>query len=56
MFGFTSTYALSIGFLENDITWIVCAFMIPHAIATVYISKRAVVYFGEWRTLKIAFF
>lgn len=56
MFGFTSTYAISIGFSESELTWIVCTFMIPHAIATIYISKRAVLYFGEWKTLKLAFF
>lgn len=55
MFGFTSTYALQIGFTPNEITWIVFAFMIPHAIATLFMGKTLVPRIGEWPALKLAF-
>jgi len=55
MFGFTSNYALSIGFKAGELTFIVAAFMIPHAIATLFMGKYLVPQFGEWRSLRIAF-
>jgi DHA1 family multidrug resistance protein-like MFS transporter len=55
-FGFTPTYALNIGFQAGDLSLIVFAFMIPHAVATLFIGKVFVPFMGEWRSLKIAFF
>jgi len=56
MFGFTSNYALHIGFTESELTWIVFAFMIPHATATLFMGRVLVPLFGEWNALKMAFF
>lgn len=56
MFGFTSNYALQIGFTESQLTWIVFSFMIPHAIATIFMGRVLVPRLGEWNALKIAFF
>lgn len=56
MFGFTSNYALSIGFSASELTLIVFAFMIPHAIATLFIGRVLVPLLGEWNALKTAFF
>jgi len=55
IFGFTSNYALTIGFEAGQLTWIVFAFMIPHAISTLFIGSVIVPYLGEWRALKLAF-
>jgi predicted MFS family arabinose efflux permease len=55
IFGFIPTYALHIGLRTNDISFIVLAFMIPHAIATLFIGKYVVPFFGEWKSLQIAF-
>jgi len=55
MFGFTSNYALSIGFKAEELTFIVAAFMIPHAIATLFMGKYLVPLLGEWRSLRLAF-
>ncbi|WP_026568545.1 MFS transporter [Bacillus sp. UNC41MFS5] len=56
MFGFTSNYALHIGFTESELTWIVFAFMIPHATATLFMGRVLVPLLGEWNALKTAFF
>lgn len=56
MFGFTSTFALQIGFNPSEITWIVFAFMIPHASATLFMGNVLVPRIGEWPALKAAFF
>ncbi|WP_332630373.1 MFS transporter [Halalkalibacter flavus] len=55
MFGFIPTYVTSIGFEARDISLIVFAFMIPHALATLYLGKFVVPRFGKWRALKYAF-
>jgi MFS transporter, DHA1 family, multidrug resistance protein len=55
MFGFTSSYALEIGFQEKELTWIVIVFMIPHAFATLYMGSHIVPRLGEWNSLKLAF-
>jgi DHA1 family multidrug resistance protein-like MFS transporter len=55
MFGFTSNYALTIDFKAGELTWIVFAFMIPHAVATLFMGSVLVPYLGEWRALKLAF-
>ncbi|MGX4668391.1 MFS transporter [Cerasibacillus sp. JNUCC 74] len=56
MFGFTPTLALQIGFNTDEITYIVIAFMIPHAFATLFMGNVLVPRMGEWNALKIAFF
>jgi MFS transporter, DHA1 family, multidrug resistance protein len=56
MFGFTSNYALSIGFSASELTLVVFAFMIPHAIATIFMGRVLVPRFGKWNALKTAFF
>jgi predicted MFS family arabinose efflux permease len=56
MFGFTSNYALNIGFDASELTFIVFAFMIPHAIATLFMGRVLVPLLGEWKALKMAFF
>ncbi|WP_205180546.1 MFS transporter [Neobacillus cucumis] len=56
MFGFTSNYALHIGFTESALTFIVFAFMIPHAIATPFMGRVLVPLMGKWNALKTAFF
>lgn len=55
MFGFTSTYALLTGFEASEITWIVAAFMIPHAIATLFMGNILVPRLGEGKALLAAF-
>lgn len=55
MFGFTPTYALKIGFQANEISLIVIAFMVPHALSTFLTGKVFVPMLGQWRTLQLAF-
>lgn len=55
MFGFTSHYALEIGFKPSELIFIVVAFMIPHAVATLFMGSVLVPKLGEWRSLIIAF-
>lgn len=55
MFGFTSNYALKIGFETNELTWVVFSFMIPHALATLFIGEVLVPRFGKWKSLKASF-
>lgn len=55
MFGFVPTYALHIGLQASDLSLIVVSFMIPHAIATLFMGKVFVPMFGQWISLKIAF-
>ena len=56
MFGFIPTYALHIGLQATDISFVVLAFMIPHAVATLFIKGKYVVpLFGKWKSLQVAF-
>lgn len=55
MFGFTTAYALSAGLRAGEITLLVFAFMIPHAISTLLSGSWFVPRFGKWGTLQIAF-
>ncbi|PLR87761.1 MULTISPECIES: MFS transporter [Bacillus] len=55
MFGFIPAFALNIGLQASDISLIVFSFMIPHAIATLFMGKVVVPIFGQWKSLKIAF-
>ncbi|GMN99238.1 hypothetical protein PthstB1num2_12780 [Parageobacillus thermoglucosidasius] len=55
MFGFIPMYVLQIGFQENDLSMIVFSFMIPHALATLFMEKLFVPVFGKWKSLMLAF-
>ena len=56
MFGFIPMYALKIGLQERDLSIIVFSFMIPHAVATLFMDKVLVPFVGKWKSLTIAFF
>jgi DHA1 family multidrug resistance protein-like MFS transporter len=56
MFGFIPTYALHIGLEPGNLGLIVFSFMIPHAVATLFMGKIVVPVFGKWNSLKMAFF
>ncbi|WP_050182458.1 MFS transporter [Domibacillus robiginosus] len=55
IFGFTTDYALSAGLRASEITLLVFAFMIPHAVSTLLSGSWFVPKFGKWGTLQIAF-
>lgn len=56
MFGFTPLKAVNdLGASNIDLTWIVFAFMIPHAIASLYSGKRIAPKFGVWNTMLAGF-
>ncbi|MGY4794670.1 MFS transporter [Lysinibacillus fusiformis] len=55
MFGFTTAYALSKGLRPAEISLVVFAFMIPHAIATLMSGKPFILKIGKWRILQLAF-
>lgn len=55
MFGFTSTYAIHVGFEASELTLIVFAFMIPHALATLFMGNVLVPRMGEGKSLMAAF-
>lgn len=55
MFGFTSTFALQTGFEASEIIWIVAAFMVPHAIATLFMGNVIIPRLGEGKSLVAAF-
>ncbi|MCM3787164.1 MFS transporter [Domibacillus indicus] len=55
MFGFTTDYALSAGMRAGDITILVFAFMVPHAVSTLLSGSWFVPKLGKWGTLQVAF-
>lgn len=55
MFGFIPAYVVNIGHNTNDISYVVFSFMIPHAIATLFMGKFIVPFLGKWNSLKVAF-
>ncbi|MBI0577809.1 MFS transporter [Neobacillus cucumis] len=55
MFGFIPAYALHIGFRTNDLILVILSFMIPHAIATLYMGNLLVPLMGKWGTLGISY-
>lgn len=55
MFGFTTAYALAKGLRPAEISLVVFAFMIPHAIATLMSGKPIMLKIGKWRILQLAF-
>ncbi|MDR6998901.1 MFS transporter [Neobacillus niacini] len=55
MFGFIPAYALHIGFRAADLILVILSFMIPHAVATLYMGNILVPLMGKWGTLKISY-
>lgn len=55
MFGFIPAYVVDIGYDTGDISYIVFSFMIPHAMATLFMGKFIIPILGKWNSLKIAF-
>jgi predicted MFS family arabinose efflux permease len=55
MFGFIPAYVVDIGLHASDISLVVFSFMIPHAIATLFMGKVIVPLLGKWKSLNIAF-
>ncbi|MCP3763668.1 MFS transporter [Domibacillus sp. A3M-37] len=56
MFGFTTAYVLSIGIQPGEVSLVVFAFMIPHALSTIMSGRTFVPALGKWQTLQAAFF
>jgi MFS family permease len=55
MFGFTPSHALNLGASELDLTWLVLAFMVPHAVSS-FISGRALApRYGSWTIVIVGF-
>jgi DHA1 family multidrug resistance protein-like MFS transporter len=55
MFGFTPSYALTIGVSKNDLGFLVFSFMIPHALAAILSVRKIAPFIGQWMTLMIGF-
>ncbi|WP_026575814.1 MFS transporter [Bacillus sp. UNC438CL73TsuS30] len=55
MFGFIPAYALHIGFKASDLIFVILSFMIPHAVATLYMGNLLVPMIGKWETLRISY-
>jgi predicted MFS family arabinose efflux permease len=55
MFGYTPNQALSIGASKESLGWLTLAFMVPHALATLYGSRMFGKLLGERGTLLLGF-
>ncbi|MGG2200154.1 MULTISPECIES: MFS transporter [Paenibacillus] len=55
MFGFTPSYALSMGADQFDLTLLVLAFMIPHALTAYYSGRLLAPRFGAWPVVMTGF-
>ncbi|AOZ93565.1 MFS transporter [Paenibacillus crassostreae] len=55
MFGYTPNQALNLGASKNDLAWLTLAFMVPHAVATLFAGKYFLTRFGEKVTLIVGF-
>lgn len=55
MFGFTPSYALSIGASESELGFLGLTFLIPQALAAIVSGRKFVPLMGQWRTLTIGF-
>ncbi|KEQ24488.1 MFS transporter [Paenibacillus tyrfis] len=55
MFGFTPSYALSLGADEAGLTLLVFAFMIPHAVSSFMTGKVFAPRFGAWNVVLLGF-
>ncbi|MER2106770.1 MAG: MFS transporter [Solibacillus sp.] len=56
MFGFTSQYALSFGFTKFELSLLVIAFMLPHALVSLVIGRYIIPKWGSYTSLLFAFF
>ncbi|SDY58451.1 Predicted arabinose efflux permease, MFS family [Evansella caseinilytica] len=56
MFGFTPNYAMNLGATATELSYLVMAFMVPHAIGAIVVSRRFSQRFGRWNTLLAGFF
>lgn len=55
MFGFTPSYAISLQASKSDLSLLVFAFMIPHALAAFMTGKWIAPRFGSWHTVTAGF-
>lgn len=55
MFGYTPNQALDIGASKGDLGWLTLAFMLPHALATLYGSRMFGRWLGDRGTLMLGF-
>ncbi|WP_245805804.1 MFS transporter [Bacillus alkalicellulosilyticus] len=55
MFGFSPNFAIELGASSSQLTVLVFAFMVPHAIAAVLAGRWFIPRFGEWMTLMYSF-
>lgn len=55
IFGFMPNVALQIGFLESSLFYVISAFMIPHAIATLLVGNLVIPKLGVYRSLIVSF-
>ncbi|WP_426454136.1 MFS transporter [Paenibacillus sp. S-38] len=55
MFGFTPSYALQLGADEADLTLLVAAFMVPHAVSSYLTGRVLAPKFGAWNVVLAGF-
>ncbi|GGG11703.1 MFS transporter [Paenibacillus abyssi] len=55
MFGFTPLQATSLGASKLELSYVVIAFMIPHALTSLFSGKWFAPRLGEWRLARIGF-
>ncbi|RXZ77881.1 MFS transporter [Paenibacillaceae bacterium] len=55
MFGFTPLQATALGASKWELTYVVIAFMVPHAITCLFSAKWFVPLIGEWKLMTIGF-
>lgn len=55
VFGYTAPYALNLGVEEGELGYISFAFLIPHAIASLFSGRKIAPVLGQWMTLTIGF-
>ncbi|XEC97194.1 MFS transporter [Paenibacillus tarimensis] len=55
MFGFTPLQAIALGASKWELTYVVFAFMIPHAFTSLYSAKWFAPRLGQWRLMKLGF-
>ncbi|MFB9329783.1 MFS transporter [Paenibacillus aurantiacus] len=55
MFGFTPLHATALGATKSELTWIVVAFMVPHALTTFVTGRYLAPKFGIWNVIAAGF-
>ncbi|TYP77569.1 MFS transporter [Paenibacillus methanolicus] len=55
MFGFTPLHATTLGATKSELTWIVIAFMVPHAFTTFVTGRYLAPKFGIWNVIAAGF-